>query len=127
MDDAQRPADPSELRAAPRTRALRQTFIRVCRAGGGVARPMPAHVRDLSCRGIGFVYCEKLEPGSQFAIELTRGSQVVRRLLYVVVRCQPWDHRSFHIGARFVCLARNNTGAAADPAAVRALKRAILA
>src|SRR5205807_4818285 len=99
----------SELRCAPRTRALKQTFIRICRSGraGGervAAGAVPVHVLDVSCRGIGLLHREKPEPGVQFVIELLRRGEVVRRLLYSGVRCRTWGYRSFLLGASSLCL-----------------------
>ena len=123
-----------DLRSAPRTRgAPKRVLIRICPTGRrgatatATATATLVHVRDCSCRGLGLIHTEPLDPGTEFVIELHRRSEVVRRLLYVVSRCrQLKDGRSFVIGARFVCLAEK-TPAVIDPEAVESIRRAILA
>jgi hypothetical protein len=121
-----------DLGSAPRTRgAPKRVLIRICptgrRGATATATATLVHVRDCSCRGLGLIHTEPLDPGTEFVIELHRRSEVVRRLLYVVSRCRRWkDGRSFVIGARFVCLAEK-TPEIVDPEAVDAIRRAILA
>jgi hypothetical protein len=121
-----------DLRSAPRVRgAPKRALIRICPSGRrgitATATATVVHVRDCSCRGLGLIHTEPLDPGTEFVIELHRRSEVVRRLLYVVSRCRRWrDGGSFVIGARFVCLAEK-TPEIVDLEAVESIRRAILA
>ena len=97
--------------AAERRRTSRQPVDRPVTlrlADAGNLGPVPARLVDLSAGGIGLRLPRPLAPGKQFTLEVgnpttaAAGNGEAFALRYVVVRCRPLGHGSFHVGARFV-------------------------
>lgn len=69
---------------------------------GLVGEPRSVQVRDFSPRGLGLVFPEKLPPGSQFLLTLSRKSGGNVHILCTVVQCRPCK-KGFVVGAELTC------------------------
>lgn len=54
---------------------------------GMLGKPVQVRLKDLSAMGIGLIHNARLEPGTQFVIQLAQSGGETKTLLYKVVRC----------------------------------------
>lgn len=54
---------------------------------GMLGKPVQVRLKDLSAMGIGLIHSARLEPGTQFIIQLAQSGGETKTLLYKVVRC----------------------------------------
>lgn len=77
-------------------------------ARGSLGKPIQVKLRDLSATGIGLTHTDRLEPGTQFVIQLPQPDKSVKTLLYTVKRCDP--HAGLNsIGAELTSVLRPET------------------
>jgi HD-like signal output (HDOD) protein len=56
-------------------------------ARGVLGKPVQVRLRDLSATGIGMTSIDRLEPGTQFVIQIPQADKSIKTLLYTVKRC----------------------------------------
>lgn len=77
-------------------------------ARGMLGSPAQVKLRDLSATGIGVTHTDRLEPGTQFIIQLPQPDKSVKSLLYTVKRCDTFGGLS-SIGAELTSVLRPET------------------
>jgi HD-like signal output (HDOD) protein len=71
---------------------------------GMLGRPVQARLKDLSAMGIGLLHTARLEPGTQFIIQLAQSGGEMKTLLYKVVRCETSPAGVSSIGSELVAV-----------------------
>jgi hypothetical protein len=74
-------------------------------ARGILGQPVQVKLRDLSATGIGITHTDRLEPGTQFVIQLPQSDRSTKTLLYTVKRCDTFGGLS-SIGAELTSVLR---------------------
>jgi hypothetical protein len=115
----------SDQRRAPRVERQAQIAI-VPIVEGQPRTPVSVDVKNVSSRGLGFVYDRKLKAGSQFLVNLgPQGGEAVE-MLCTVVHCDAAGKGVYAVGAEFTCLAPTAAAGAADPAASERIRNSML-
>jgi two-component system, cell cycle response regulator len=79
----------SDKRQTRRMRRDGKIMVTPC-ARGILSPPIQVKLRDLSAVGIGLTHTARLEPGTQFIIQLPEKDKSVKTLLYTVKRCETY-------------------------------------
>ncbi len=91
------------LRRAVRVN-LRTTISMSTCMDGRRQTPTLVMVRDISVRGIGFLFDRQLPAGQQMVVYLSKGTSKPLNMLCEVVHCKRTsDNNLYNIGAEFIC------------------------
>jgi HD-like signal output (HDOD) protein len=101
QEQASRPVD---KRRSQRVRRDGKILIIPCDRGV-LGKPIQIKLKDLSAMGIGLTHHERLEPGTQFVIQLPEKTGSMKTLLYTVKRCDTFG-ALFSIGAELASVLR---------------------
>ncbi|MCY2952245.1 MAG: PilZ domain-containing protein [Planctomycetota bacterium] len=100
----------AEKRRASRIEGCGQVLITVCDGGGashaGQAQSTRtrAKLSNISSRGIGLTYGERLESGRQLIVHMPTKTKPDVQILCTVVHCVERSARLFAVGAEFTCV-----------------------
>jgi len=84
-------------------RVEQQSRVTIAPLVDGRPRPdEPVLVKNVSSRGLGFVWSRKVKAGSQFLVRLPRQGGDTEDLLCTVVRCETVKKGTYLLGAEFV-------------------------
>jgi hypothetical protein len=97
----------AENRRCRRLRREGKVTITPC-SRGILGLPVQVKLRDLSATGIGVTHTERLEPETQFIIQLPQPDKSIKTLLYTVRRCDTFGGLS-SIGAELTSVLRPET------------------
>ncbi len=76
---------------------------------------IPVVLRDVSARGVGLLYLESMELGTQFVLNVPRGKSAPLTVLCTVAHSRALQKELFAIGAEFTCVL---SGKKADTSAI---------
>ena len=124
----------AEKRRASRIRSSGQVLITICDGGGasqaGHAQSIQtrAKLSNISPRGIGLTYGERLESGRQFIMHMPTQTKPDVQILCTVVHCVARSARGFAVGAEFTCVLspEEARGALNDPAMHARIQQSML-